>query len=96
MGTALSLYALSLPPSRFAEMKVTHEQMKAARVPLNFRDYCAHILIPLNDCRVKTWYSPWKCTDLRHAYEKCQYEEYERRVTIAQIMKSRGPEAADE
>jgi hypothetical protein len=77
-------------------MKVTHEQMKAARVPLNFRDYCAHILIPLNDCRVKTWYSPWKCTDLRHAYEKCQYEEYERRVTIAQIMKSRGPEAADE
>ena len=77
-------------------MKVTHEEMKAARVPLNFRDYCAHLLIPLNDCRVKTWYSPWKCTDLRHNYEKCQYEEYERRVTIAQIMKAQGPAAAEE
>lgn len=64
-------------PSAFAlvEMKVTHEEMKAARVPLVFRDYCAHILIPLNECRVKTWYSPYKCTDLRHSYEKCQYDE---------------------
>ena len=57
-------------------MKVTHEEMKAARVPLLFRDYCAHILIPLNECRIKTWYAPWKCTDLRHSYEKCQYDEY--------------------
>ena len=44
-------------------------------MPLVFRDYCAHLLIPLNDCRVKTWYSPWKCQDLRHGYEKCQYDE---------------------
>ena len=56
-------------------MKVSHEEMKAARVPLVFRDYCAHILIPLNECRVKTWYSPFQCTDLRHSYEKCQYDE---------------------
>lgn len=62
-------------PPRAAEMKVTHEEMKAARVPLLFRDYCAHILIPLNDCRVKTWYAMWKCQELRHAYEKCQYDE---------------------
>ena len=66
-------------------MKVTHEEMKAARVPLLFRDYCAHILIPLNACRVKTWYSPFQCTELRHSYEKCQYEEFERRVKIAEI-----------
>ena len=57
-------------------MQVTHEEMKAARVPLLFRDYCAHLLIPLNECRVKTWYSPFKCTDLRHEYEKCQFDEY--------------------
>ena len=71
-------------------MKVTLEEMKAAKVPLVFRDYCAHILIPLNKCRVKSWYSPFKCTDLRHSYEKCQYEEYERRVTLAQILKNGG------
>ena len=56
-------------------MKVTREEMKAARVPLPFRDYCAHILIPLNECRYKHWFSPFQCTDLRHAYEKCQYDE---------------------
>ena len=66
-------------------MKVTLEQMKKHQVPLVFRDYCAHILIPLNECRRETWYSPWKCTDLRHSYEKCQFDEYERRVQIAQI-----------
>ena len=66
-------------------MKVTHEQMKAAKVPLLFRDYCAHILIPLNDCRVKNWYSPFQCTELRHSYEKCEFDEYERRVAIAKI-----------
>ena len=66
-------------------MKVTHEEMKAARVPLNFRDYCAHLLIPLNTCRVKHWYSPFQCTELRHSYEKCQYDEWERRREIARI-----------
>ena len=49
--------------------------MKAAQVPLAFRDYCAHILIPLNECRYNHWFSPFQCTDLRHAYEKCQYDE---------------------
>ena len=73
-------------------MKVTHEQMKAAKVPLLFRDYCAHILIPLNDCRVKNWYSPFQCTELRHAYEKCEYEEFERRVAIAKIDAKNGAE----
>ena len=113
-------------------MKVTHEEMKAARVPLLFRDYCAHILIPLNECRVKHWYSPFQCTELRHSYEKwcapppppprhvarpvcardgaaspaqdpstdprsacssrvrSQYEEFERRVQIAQIDRRNG------
>eukprot|EP00966_Prymnesium_polylepis_P182561 4229809-Prymnesium_polylepis.1 len=56
-------------------MKVTREEMKAARIPLQWRDYCAHLLIPLNECRKQTWYSPFKCQDLRHGYEKCQYDE---------------------
>jgi len=73
-------------------MKVTHEEIKAAKVPLNFRDYCAHILIPLNKCRVSHWYSPFQCTDLRHAYEKCQYDEYQRRVKIAEVDRKRASE----
>jgi hypothetical protein len=49
--------------------------MKAARLPLSFRDYCSHLLIPLNKCRRETMYMPWKCSDERHSYEKCQYVE---------------------
>ena len=66
-------------------MKVSHEEMKANKVPLLIRDYCAHILIPLNKCRVKHWYSPFQCQELRHSYEKCQHDEYLRRVEIARI-----------
>lgn len=36
------------------EMKVTQEQMAEARIDLAYRDYCAHLLIPLNRCRRRT------------------------------------------
>ena len=35
--------------------------MSAARLPLAYRDTCAHLLIPLNRCRYEEWYLPWKC-----------------------------------
>jgi len=35
--------------------------MSAARLPLAYRDSCAHLLIPLNRCRFDTYYLPWKC-----------------------------------
>jgi len=62
-----------LPPP--PEMKVTYQQMKDAQIPVHARDYCAHLLIPLNECRYKTWFNRFKCTDERHAYEKCEYDE---------------------
>ncbi|GLE08707.1 hypothetical protein PINS_up020070 [Pythium insidiosum] len=49
--------------------------MVDAKVPLHYRDTCAGLLIPLNECRRETLFMPWKCQDLRHAYEKCQYME---------------------
>ncbi|USP78152.1 uncharacterized protein yc1106_05426 [Curvularia clavata] len=71
--------------------KATREEMSAARLPLPYRDSCAHLLIPLNRCRHEEFYLPWKCetdggpTDCvgqneRHSYEKCQYEEFKERV----------------
>ena len=57
------------------DMKATQEQMHDARLDLAFRDHCAHLLIPLNECRRDTMYLPWKCEHERHAYEKCQYLE---------------------
>ncbi|WFD35297.1 hypothetical protein MCUN1_002148 [Malassezia cuniculi] len=52
------------------------EECNAAHVPLGYRDSCSALLIPLNKCRRKTLYAPWKCEEERHTYERCQYEEY--------------------
>ena len=39
----------------------SHKQMSDARLPLAYRDSCAHLLIPLNKCRRDEYYLPWKC-----------------------------------
>ena len=51
IDTALTLI-LNMAEER--EMKVTQEQMAEARIDLAYRDYCAHLLIPLNRCRRRT------------------------------------------
>ncbi|KAK8934561.1 NADH dehydrogenase [ubiquinone] 1 beta subcomplex subunit 7 [Platanthera zijinensis] len=55
-------------------MIATQAEMVEERVPIPYRDQCAHLLIPLNKCRVKEFYLPWKCEVERHGYEKCEYE----------------------
>ncbi|KAI1008999.1 hypothetical protein LB504_001431 [Fusarium proliferatum] len=44
--------------------QATREEMRDAKLPLAYRDSCAHLLIPLNKCRRDTWYAPWKCSSL--------------------------------
>ena len=61
-------------------MIATQAEMEKHRVPLAYRDYCAHLLIKLNECRLDTFYMPWKCKHERHSYEKCEYDEYAERV----------------
>ena len=39
----------------------SREAMSEARLPLAYRDSCAHLLIPLNRCRFQEFYLPWKC-----------------------------------
>lgn len=58
-----------------AEMRVTQEEMAAAKIPLNLRDYCAHLFIPLTKCRVDNYYLPWKCKREKHAWEECEFQE---------------------
>ncbi|KAK9458273.1 NADH-ubiquinone oxidoreductase B18 subunit-domain-containing protein [Dipodascopsis uninucleata] len=65
----------------------TAEEMKEAKIPLGYRDRCAGLLIPLNKCRQETMYLPWKCNDLRHAYEKCEYMEFQARVNALKKQK---------
>ncbi|KAK4538772.1 hypothetical protein CDCA_CDCA20G4797 [Cyanidium caldarium] len=66
--------------SERANPYMTDEELAAHEVSPLYRDVCAHLLIPLNKCRRLNWYLPWKCTEARHAYEKCQYENYKRRL----------------
>eukprot|EP00887_Chlorella_sp_A99_P000197 scaffold13.g197.t1 len=66
------------------ELKVTQEEMAKAGLSMVYRDFCAHLLIPLNECRRKTWYLPWKCQHERHQYELCQYKDYKMRVALKQ------------
>lgn len=67
--------ACAAPPRTAAELPVSAEELKANRVDASYRDYCAHLLLPLNKCRHQTYYFPWKCEEERHSYEKCQYIE---------------------
>ena len=56
-------------------MQATQKQLSEAKIDLAYRDFCAHLLIPLNECRKRSYFLPWKCEHERHVYEKCQYKE---------------------
>lgn len=59
---------------------LSEAEMKEHKVPLQWRDRCAALLVPLNKCRRETAYLPWKCEQLRHDYEECQYMDFQRRA----------------
>ncbi|KAI3816420.1 hypothetical protein L1987_16116 [Smallanthus sonchifolius] len=68
-------------------MIATQQEMVEAKVPLAYRDQCAHLLIPLNKCRQSEFYLPWKCENERHTYEKCEYELVMERMLQMQKLK---------
>ena len=65
------------------EAKPNKEQdlsaLRKEKVPLAWRDTCAHLLIPLNKCRRETFWNPNKCGHWRHTYEECEYNAYVQR-----------------
>ena len=54
---------------------LTQKEMEDAFIPRNFRDRCAALLIPLNECRHENFGLPWKCNDVRLPYQKCIADE---------------------
>jgi NADH dehydrogenase (ubiquinone) 1 beta subcomplex subunit 7 len=56
--------------------------MEDGRLPLYTRDFCAHVLLRLNQCRFETFYLPWKCTEKRNAYLRCEAEEFVNCVSL--------------
>ena len=57
------------------EPQVTQQEMADAKVPINLRDYCAHLFIPLMKCRKEHYYLPWKCQREKHAWDDCEFQE---------------------
>ncbi|KAK3052393.1 hypothetical protein LTR09_006603 [Extremus antarcticus] len=89
--------AVGLAPSEGGpKTQATRAEMSTARLPLAYRDTCAHLLIPLNKCRYENYYMPFRCVDERHGYEKCQYEEFLLRVKkMDEIRDSKGGERSN-
>merc|ERR1711865_85375 len=74
-----------------AHTTATQDELVAHRIPVHARDNCAHVLIPLNECRRANFYATSACGDLRHAYEFCQYSDFRARKAALKEMRMDDP-----
>ena len=60
----------------FSVMVATLKEMEDAQVPLDKRDYCAHLYIKWKKCHHdnRPWAKPY-CKHEAHEYAHCQHEE---------------------
>ncbi|KAK9500158.1 hypothetical protein O3M35_001472 [Rhynocoris fuscipes] len=58
------------------EMIASEEEMYSAKIPLDKRDYCAHVLLNYLKCRKEQWPWVYKCHHEKHDYLHCEYNEY--------------------
>jgi NADH dehydrogenase (ubiquinone) 1 beta subcomplex subunit 7 len=63
---------LDLAPPK---MVATNEEMDAARVPIAYRDYCAHYFIKFQACMRKEFFH-WKCHHEELDWENCALTEF--------------------
>ncbi|KDR19402.1 NADH dehydrogenase [ubiquinone] 1 beta subcomplex subunit 7 [Zootermopsis nevadensis] len=57
-------------------MVATLEEMESGKLPLEDRDFCAHILLKYRACRVDNAPWLWRCEHEKHEYLQCEYEDY--------------------
>ncbi|XP_015607882.1 NADH dehydrogenase [ubiquinone] 1 beta subcomplex subunit 7 [Cephus cinctus] len=57
-------------------MKATEQEMNAALVPKEFRDYCVHLYLKQQHCLADVWPFTYKCSAEKHKYETCEFEDY--------------------
>ncbi|XP_064355323.1 NADH dehydrogenase [ubiquinone] 1 beta subcomplex subunit 7 [Dromaius novaehollandiae] len=71
---------LGLPQRRPREMVASAEQLAAARVPLEQRDFCGHRLLELLRCQRDAFPRVPRCHPQRHAWQACQHHDYVMRM----------------
>ncbi|XP_065185671.1 uncharacterized protein LOC135816200 [Sycon ciliatum] len=65
------------------KMYVSQDEMARWRVPIAFRDFCAHKYIEYMKCVKDTYHCPWKCWDVHHEMEHCMTQENAERIVAA-------------
>lgn len=58
------------------EMIAPNDHLISARIPLKYRDYCAHYLLDYQVCRYKHMPLLYKCHEQKHAYLNCEKDDY--------------------
>jgi len=61
-------------------MIATQEEMNKAQVPLERRDYCAHLYIAMLKCKRDNFPNVFACKHAKHEYEQCEYEDFVMRM----------------
>lgn len=56
-------------------MIATQAEMESAKVPLDARDFCAHMLLNLRGCIRENFPFNSNCHHEREEYYECQYHE---------------------
>lgn len=56
-------------------MIATLAEMESAKVPLDARDFCAHMLLNLRSCIRENFPFNSRCHHEREEYYECQYHE---------------------
>ncbi|XP_071799181.1 NADH dehydrogenase [ubiquinone] 1 beta subcomplex subunit 7-like [Asterias amurensis] len=84
-------------------MVATQQEMNNAQVPLQHRDYCAHLYIAFFQCKRDNFPNVFACKHAKHEYEQCEYgdfvirmKEYERERRLLARAKRRRIQAEKE
>lgn len=56
-------------------MIATEKELRAAKIPKDKWDFCAHHLLEVDRCRADNFPWVWKCKVEAHNASKCNYDE---------------------
>lgn len=57
-------------------MIAKEEHLKSAKIPIPYRDFCAHYLLDYQVCRYKKMPLLYQCAHEKHAYLSCEARDY--------------------
>lgn len=62
------------------KMCIQEAALVSAKIPPEYRDYCAHYLLEYKKCRYKQMPLVYRCAHEKHIYMNCEKEDYVNRM----------------